>query len=527
MSFSSFGFKKPLQESIDKAGFVEPSPIQSQAIPMVLSGRDLIAQAQTGTGKTAAFGLPVLQQMSGNAGVEMVVIVPTRELAIQVSDELYRFGKFLNFGTATIYGGSSYRTQLQHMQSASIVVATPGRFIDLLSSKKIRISPKYVVLDEADEMLDMGFLEDIRQILKFFPKDRQTLMFSATMPHEIKKLAQEILIKPEIITITKKEVSNENIDQKYYVMDEYERDAALIRLLEHEEPVKSIIFCRTKAEVDRISTVLVSQGYSAKGLHGDIEQRQRESIIRSFKSGQLETLVATDVAARGLDVQDVSHVFNYHIPFESEQYVHRIGRTGRAGRKGIAISLITPREFRSLQRIQQKVGKKIDFETIPTIKDIKEKKTSLLMENVQKQKVDETACQMVERLKEQYDLSTIAYKMASLLGHYEGESGNIGKNHQDMERISRQGGGYGGGRGGRGGGRRGGPGWSRSGGRSGGGRSGGGRSSGGRSGGGSRGGGFSGGSRNGGGGRSSRGRSSSGGRSGGGRGFGGGRSGGR
>jgi len=324
-------------------------------------------------------------------------------------------------------------------------------------------------------------------------------------------------------------------------MDEYERDAALIRLLEHEEPVKSIIFCRTKAEVDRISTVLVSQGYSAKGLHGDIEQRQRESIIRSFKAGQLETLVATDVAARGLDVQDVSHVFNYHIPFESEQYVHRIGRTGRAGRTGIAISLITPREFRSLQRIQQKVGKKIDFETVPTIRDIKERKTSVLVKNIQKQKVDETACNMVEQLKEEYDLSTIAYKMASLLAHYEGESGNIGKNHQDMERISRQGGSYGGGggRGGRGGGggRRGGSGWSRSGGGSqssgggrgyggGGGRSGGGsRSGSGRSGGGSRSGGFggsSGGGRSGGGGRSSGG--SQGGRSSGG-GYGGGRGG--
>jgi len=349
MTFKEFNFRDEIAKSIEAAGFKEPSPVQEEAIPYVLDGHDMIAQAHTGTGKTAAFGLPILNNITCKDGVEALVIVPTRELATQVSDEIFRFGKFRGINTATVYGGTSYSRQINHVQKAAIVVATPGRLLDLLKGGKIDIMPKYVVLDEADEMLDMGFLEDIKEIFSYMPSERQTLMFSATMPHAIRELAKTILHEPKIITITKGEVTNSHIKQLYYVVEEFERDDALIRLLDYKDPVKSIIFCRMKKEVDRLSTALVSLGYSAKGLHGDMEQRTREEVIRSFKKGNLEILIATDVAARGLDVSDVSHVFNYHIPFDNESYVHRIGRTGRAGRDGTAISIVTPHEFKALQ----------------------------------------------------------------------------------------------------------------------------------------------------------------------------------
>ena len=283
----------------------------------------------TGTGKTAAFGLPILNKLECNGDVEAVIIVPTRELAMQVSDEIFKFGKFLKINTATVYGGQSYSRQLKHIENSSVIVATPGRFLDLLRDGKIEIAPKYVVLDEADEMLDMGFLDDIKEIFTFMPEDRQTLLFSATMPTAIKNLAKTILQNPEFITITTSNITNSKITQTFYVVEEKERDDALIRLFDFKNPEKSIIFCRTKKEVDRLSTFLVSQGYMAKALHGDMEQRQREEAIRAFKSSKLEILIATDVAARGLDVNDVTHVFNYHLPFDSESYVHRIGRTGR------------------------------------------------------------------------------------------------------------------------------------------------------------------------------------------------------
>lgn len=377
MTFKDFNFKANLQKSIDDAGFKEPSPIQKDAIPVVLEGKDMVGQAQTGTGKTAAFGLPMINMMKGSSGVEAVVIVPTRELAMQVSDELFRFGKNSGMNTATVYGGQSYSMQLRNIDRASIIVATPGRLIDLLKGKKINIKPSFVVLDEADEMLDMGFLDDIKEIFTYLPKERQTLLFSATMPPAIKKLAQNILKEPAFITITKSEMTNSKITQSFYVVDEYERDDALIRLYDFKNPEKSIIFCRTKKEVDRLSTYLVSQGHMAKGLHGDMEQRQREEVIRSFKKGALDVLIATDVAARGLDVNDVSHVFNYHLPFDTESYVHRIGRTGRAGKEGVAISIVTPHEFRMIQKIQKTTGGKMEAKVVPNINSVKEKKLIL------------------------------------------------------------------------------------------------------------------------------------------------------
>ncbi len=437
MTFEDFNFKSQLANAITDAGFKEPSPVQAEAIPIVLDGKDIVAQAHTGTGKTAAFGLPILNMMDCKSGVESVVIVPTRELATQVSDEIYRFGKYLGINTATVYGGSSYKRQISHIQKASVIVATPGRFLDLLSNGQINISPKYVVLDEADEMLDMGFLDDIKEIFKYFKGKRQTLMFSATMPAPIKELAKTILYRPEFVSVTKKDATNVNIKQFYYVVDERERDDALIRLMDYKNPVKSIVFCRTKKEVDRLSTFLLSQGQSAKGLHGDMEQRQREEVIKTFKKGGLETLIATDVAARGLDVSDVSHVFNYHLPFDSESYVHRIGRTGRAGKEGEAISIVTPHEFNSLKKIQKDVGSKLESKIIPTIQDVQMKNKDVLIEDVKNQSINEIARELIQTLKKDLVDEDIALKLASMI-YSENDiqgSNKIGKSSSEVNKL--------------------------------------------------------------------------------------------
>ncbi len=435
MKFEDFNLKSELNQAINKAGFTEPSPVQADAIPIILDGNDIVAQAQTGTGKTAAFGLPVLNKMKCDGSVETLVIVPTRELAMQVSDELFKFGKYLNIKTATVYGGTSYSRQIKHVESASIIVATPGRLLDLLKNNQIKISPKWVILDEADEMLDMGFLEDIKTIFKFVPDDRQTLLFSATMPAPIKKLAEKILKEPKFVAIAKKDITNTKISQSYYVVEEYERDDALMRLFDFKNPTKSIVFCKMKRDVDRLATYLVSQGFSAKGLHGDMEQRQREEVIRAFKASTIEVLVATDVAARGLDVSDVSHVFNYQLPFDSEPYVHRIGRTGRGGKTGVAVSIVSPSEFRSLKKIQSDIGASMEAKIVPTIDEVKDKNQDGFVSKIKSQKIDDSVCDLIDSLKEEFDLSTIAYKLATILSNQTKINGKnkIGKSQKDIE----------------------------------------------------------------------------------------------
>ena len=458
MKFTDFNLKSELNKAIEAAGFVEPSPVQRDSIPIVLEGKDIVAQAQTGTGKTAAFGLPLLNMMKCDGSVEMVVVVPTRELAMQVSDELFKFGKFLGVKTATVYGGSSYSRQIKHVEQASIIVATPGRFLDLLSKKQININPKFVVLDEADEMMDMGFLDDIKVIFNYLNQREQTLMFSATMPAPIKKLAERVLNNPSFVTVTKSEMTNAKIEQSFYVVEEYERDDALIRLFDYKDPSKAIVFCKMKRDVDRLATYLVSQGYAAKGLHGDMEQRQREEVIRSFKADQLEVLVATDVAARGLDVKNVSHVFNYQLPFDSESYVHRIGRTGRGGKEGKAVSIVTPAEFRSLHKIQKDVGANIESKLVPNKDSVKAKAITGLKEKITSQQVDESVYDIIDQLKDEYDLSTITYKLATILLNQTKIKGKdfIGKSMKDIEFLlkrAKEGGGPRGGRGNGGGGR--------------------------------------------------------------------------
>ncbi len=437
-TFEQFNFKESLNKSIAAVGFKTPSPIQEQAIPVVMEGKDVVAQAHTGTGKTAAFGLPAINNINGE-GVQVLVITPTRELANQVSDELYLYGRNSNVRTVTIYGGRSYRRQVELVKrGAQIVIATPGRLLDMLSKNMIDdFSPEMVILDEADEMLDMGFLDDINEIFTFLPTSRQTLLFSATMPAPIKKLAQRILHEPEYIAITKEETTNTNISQNYYVIDDNERDDAMIRLMDAGDANKTVVFCRMKREVDRVSNVLSAAGYSAKGLHGDMEQDQREAVIKGFKSTAINVLVATDVAARGIHVNDVSHVINYHIPFDPESYVHRIGRTGRAGSKGTAITLVTPHEFKELQRIKQKVGTTMEQCYVPTKDEVVKGRLGALADEIIKQKVFDEAHQIVEALGDSCDHETALHKVISVLLRKEPVKGpqNIGIDADKLEKI--------------------------------------------------------------------------------------------
>lgn len=417
ITFDDLNLKKEVLQAVKYAGFTVPSPIQAQAIPFVLAGRDMVAQAHTGTGKTAAFGLPAISKMKLNAGVQVLVITPTRELATQVSDELFKYGRNLGVRTVTVYGGSSYKRQLDLIErGANIVIATPGRLLDILKKDMLKdFTPAMVILDEADEMLDMGFLDDINEIFSYLPTNRQTLLFSATMPQPIKTLASRILENPEFISITKGETTNSDIEQLYYVIEESERDDAIIRLMDSETTKKSVVFCRTKSEVDRLSNVLSNAGYLANGLHGDMEQRQRENVIKGFKSNSVKVLVATDVAARGIHVNNISHVFNYHIPFDPESYVHRIGRTGRAGTKGKAITLLTPLEFKELQKIKQKVGTSMGHAFVPSKNDLRDSTIDSLVKKVEDHKIYDEAHKVLDRLKEDIDEEQIMYKLISML----------------------------------------------------------------------------------------------------------------
>jgi ATP-dependent RNA helicase DeaD len=417
ITFSDLGLKKEILQGIKDAGFTVPSPIQAAAIPFILAGRDIVAQAHTGTGKTAAFSLPALNNLNIKEGIGILVITPTRELATQVSDEIFKYGRNMGVKTVTIYGGSSYNRQIDLIQrGASVVVATPGRLLDILKKNLVKdFAPSVVVLDEADEMLDMGFLDDINEIFSYLPSNRQTLLFSATMPKPIKLLAERILDNPEFVSITKGETTNTDIDQEYYVIEESERDDAIIRLMDAEKSKKSIVFCRTKSEVDRLSNVLSSAGYLANGLHGDMEQRQRETVIKNFKNSGVKVLVATDVAARGIHVDNISHVFNYHIPFDPESYVHRIGRTGRAGIKGKAITLLTPLEFKELQRIKAKVGTTMTHAFVPSKNDLRALNLKNIVDTIEAQHIYDEAHKILDMLKEDIDEETIMFKLISMI----------------------------------------------------------------------------------------------------------------
>ena len=426
MKFSEFNFHADLAKGVKIAGFKEPSPIQKMAIPIIANGSDMVGQAHTGTGKTAAFGLPMMDKLAKGEIERALVITPTRELATQVADELYHLGRFAGIRTLTVYGGVGYGRQIALIhKGVQIVVATPGRLKDLYKKGKIDVfNPEIVVLDEADEMLDMGFLEEIKEIFEYIPQNRQTLLFSATMPEPIKELASNILYQPEFISVVgDEETTNNIIDQRYYMIHENQRDDAIVKLLETEETNKCIIFCRMKREVDRLAEHLQALGFNACGLHGDLEQRDREVVIKAYRRGETKIMVATDVAARGLDVKDVTHVFNYHIPFDPQSYVHRIGRTGRAGKSGQAITLVTTEEFKELQRIQKEVGADMRLATIQSGGGLDDSGREYLAEQIRDIHIHSDAAELLAYMGEM-DKEVLLEKLISRV--IEQEQNNVG-----------------------------------------------------------------------------------------------------
>lgn len=415
--FEQFGFKENLLRGIHEAGFKVPSPIQVEAIPLVLGGHDLIAQAQTGTGKTAAFGLPIIQNLKNDGSIEALIITPTRELAVQISDEIFKLGRNCRIKTVSVYGGQAIRRQVELLEKApQVIIATPGRLLDHLRNDRLKnFNPTTIVLDESDEMLDMGFLDDIEEIFTYLPANRQTLLFSATMPAPIKNLAQKILRNPKMVKVTTNETTNSDISQRYYIINEYEREDAIVRLIDSEAPSKTIIFTRMKKEADDLSNRLIAKGYQAGALHGDMEQRERQAAVNAFKQGAIDILVATDVAARGLDISNVSHVFNYHIPLNPESYVHRIGRTGRAGKKGVAITLATPLEFKEIRRISETTKATIELYEIPTIAETLKQTDSKLIQNLLNHSITDDALRIYEQIRGEIDTTQLACKLLSML----------------------------------------------------------------------------------------------------------------
>ena len=370
--------------AITEMGFEEASPIQAQAIPVVLEGRDMIGQAQTGTGKTAAFGLPLLQKVDPKVKkLQAIVLLPTRELAIQVAEELRRFAKFMHgIKVLPVYGGQDIVRQIRALKDGTqIVVGTPGRVMDHMRRKTVKMDHVHtVVLDEADEMLNMGFLEDMETILSQLLEERQTLMFSATMPQAIADIAKKFQKDPVTVRVIKKELTVPKVTQYYYEVKPRTKVEVMCRLLDLYAPKLSVAFCNTKKQVDELVDELQGRGYFAEGLHGDLKQIQRDRVMNSFRNGRTEILVATDVAARGIDVDDVEAVFNYDIPQDDEYYVHRIGRTGRAGRTGIAFSFVVGREVYKLRDIQRYCKTKIIPQAVPSLDDITEIKAEKILE---------------------------------------------------------------------------------------------------------------------------------------------------
>ena len=375
--FDALGLDEALLAALAALGYEEPTPIQREAIPPLLAGRDLFGQAATGTGKTAAFALPLLQRLPRQrSGIGALILVPTRELAMQVAEAVHRYGKVLDVRVLPIYGGQAFQQQLRALRrGVDVVVATPGRALDHLRRKTLGLeNVGLVVLDEADEMLDMGFAEDLEAILEAIPKSRQTALFSATMAPRIVAIAKRHLRDPVQVKIGRERVAHgesARVRQMAYVVSRQHKPTALGRILDIENPSSAIVFCRTRTEVDELSETLNSRGYRAEALHGGLSQEQRDRVMKRFRAGTTDLLVATDVAARGLDIPHVSHVINYDVPCAPDSYVHRIGRTGRAGREGVAITLAEPREHRLLRNIEQLTRQTIQVEPVPTVMDLR------------------------------------------------------------------------------------------------------------------------------------------------------------
>ncbi len=382
--FTSLNLRAEVLQAITELGYAEPTPIQASMIPLMLTGADVIGQAQTGTGKTAAFAFPILHNFQPQRHVQCLILAPTRELALQVSDSMTEYGKHLDVRVLAVYGGQPYGPQISKLnRGVDIVVGTPGRLLDLIERNALNIKHvRTVVLDEADEMLNMGFIEDVEKILGDTPPERQTALFSATLPPRIRSLANRFMRDPQSVTIKRDSFNALAIEQRYYLVHESDKTNALTRLFEIE-PIKSaLIFARTRAETATLANELVVRGIPAEAIHGDLDQNARERVLGRFRSNQLKVLVATDVAARGLDIDDISHVFNYHLPDDAEVYIHRIGRTGRAGKAGVAITLLAPREKRRLREVEALTKQTITKMELPAIGDIHRHRESQVVENL-------------------------------------------------------------------------------------------------------------------------------------------------
>ncbi|WP_155287043.1 DEAD/DEAH box helicase [Lacticaseibacillus zhaodongensis] len=362
MKFAELGLDKDLLAAVERSGFEEATPIQAETIPHVLAGKDVIGQAQTGTGKTAAFALPLLQMIdTSDPSVQVLVISPTRELAVQTQEEMYRLGKDKRAKVQAVYGGADIRRQIRGIaQHPQIVVGTPGRLLDHINRHTLKLEHlKTLVLDEADEMLDMGFIDDIESIVKTAPETRQTLLFSATMPKPIMNITKKFMHNPITVAIESKELTADTIEQYYVRAKDFEKFDVMTRLFDVQNPELALIFGRTKRRVDELTKGLQARGYNAEGIHGDLSQQKRMQVLRQFKAGQLDFLVATDVAARGLDITGVTHVYNYDIPQDPDSYVHRIGRTGRAGKSGISVTFVAPNEMDYMRTIEDLTKKRM------------------------------------------------------------------------------------------------------------------------------------------------------------------------
>jgi len=366
--FEELGLAPELLRAVDEMGFEEPTEIQRGVIPVMQAGRDVIGQAQTGTGKTAAFGIPIVEDIDAErAEVQALILAPTRELALQITAELQALARFRPVRVATIYGGSSIRDQIRALeQGAQIVVGTPGRILDHLGRRTLRLDRvRVLVLDEADRMLDMGFMPDVERIIRRLPRERQTALFSATVPTVIRRLAMRYMRDPVTVAVRAEEPTVAQVEQVYYEVAERDKFAGLRHVLDTEQPQQAIIFCHMQIGVDRLTRALQRAGYEAEALHGSLSQQQREKILRRFREGQLALLVATNVASRGLDIPDVSHVINYDIPEDAETYVHRIGRTARAGRDGKAITFVAEWDMEAWAAIRKLTGEAIQEARLP------------------------------------------------------------------------------------------------------------------------------------------------------------------
>jgi ATP-dependent RNA helicase DeaD len=424
-TFAELALRPELLEGLQTLGYEEPTPIQREAIPPLLEGRDLVGQAATGTGKTAAFALPLLQRLATGergAGPLALVLVPTRELAMQVSEAVHRYGLALQARVLPIYGGQPIVRQLRVLQrGVDVVIATPGRAIDHITRGSLQLDAlEAVVLDEADEMLDMGFAEDIEAILEATPPTRQTVLFSATMPPRIDKLARRYTTDAVRIAIRREEPAEGEgplVRQRAYIVARAHKSAALVRLLDVETPEAALVFCRTRTEVDQLTEQLNGRGYRAEALHGGMTQEQRDRVMGRLRGGTADLLVATDVAARGLDVDHLTHVFNYDVPAAPEAYVHRIGRVGRAGREGVAITLAEPREHRMLKSIERVTRQRLAVEKVPTVADLRARRLeatraalheALLADDLDRFRV------VVETLAAEFDIMDIALAAVQL-----------------------------------------------------------------------------------------------------------------